>query len=145
MVVVESRHHGGSHHTVDAGTALGIPVGAVPGSIRSAASEGTNALLTDGAFPACSAADILVALSLAGAVSPGPEAFGEASTSAEDASDPGRGSDRYEALTDDPTSLDDLVRVTVLACPPCAGAWSAWRRRGWPMTSVDGGSGPDSR
>ena len=67
VVVVESRHHGGSRHTVDAAVDRGIPVGAVPGSIRSATSEGTNALLADGAFPVCSAGDILVALSLAGA------------------------------------------------------------------------------
>src|SRR6202011_3567041 len=66
VVVVESRHHGGSRHTVEAAVARGVPVGAVPGSIRSATSEGTNALLADGAFPVCSTADILVALSLAG-------------------------------------------------------------------------------
>ena len=36
VVVVESRHHGGSRHTVDAALARGIEVGAVPGSIRSA-------------------------------------------------------------------------------------------------------------
>ena len=66
VIVIESRHHGGARHTVDAAAALGIPVGAVPGSIRSATSEGTNALLADGAFPACSTADILVALSLVG-------------------------------------------------------------------------------
>ena len=67
VVVVESRHHGGSRHTVDAAVDRGVPVGAVPGSIRSATSEGTNALLADGAFPVCSTGDILVALSLGGA------------------------------------------------------------------------------
>ena len=59
VVVVESRHHGGSRHTVDAAMDRGVPVGAVPGSIRSATSEGTNALLADGAFPVCSSGDIL--------------------------------------------------------------------------------------
>ena len=67
VVVVESRHHGGSRHTVDAAVDRGVPVGAVPGSIRSATSEGTNALLADGAFPVCSSNDVLVALSLIGA------------------------------------------------------------------------------
>ena len=67
VVVVESRHHGGTRHTVDAAIDRGVPVGAVPGSIRSATSEGTNALLADGAFPVCSAGDILVALALTGA------------------------------------------------------------------------------
>ena len=67
VVVVESRHHGGSRHTVDAAMDRGVPVGAVPGSIRSATSEGTNALLADGAFPVCSTGDILVSLALLGA------------------------------------------------------------------------------
>ncbi len=67
VVVVESRHHGGSRHTVDAAMDRGVPVGAVPGSIRSATSEGTNALLADGAFPVCSSGDILIALALEGA------------------------------------------------------------------------------
>ena len=67
VVVVESRHHGGSRHTVDAALERGVPVGAVPGSIRSATSEGTNALLADGAFPVCSSGDILLALALGGA------------------------------------------------------------------------------
>ena len=53
VVVVESRHHGGSRHTVDAAVDRGVPVGAVPGSIRSATSEGANALLAEGGFPAC--------------------------------------------------------------------------------------------
>ena len=70
VVVVESRHQGGSRYTVDAAMERGVPVGAVPGSIRSPTSEGTNALLAEGAFPVCSAGDILVALSLAGATVP---------------------------------------------------------------------------
>ena len=49
------------------GHGQGLPVGAVPGSIRSATSEGTNALLADGAFPVCSSGDILIALALEGA------------------------------------------------------------------------------
>ena len=116
VVVVESRHHGGSRHTVDAAMERGVPVGAVPGSIRSATSEGTNALLADGAFPVCSSGDILVALALgrrrralslrrpptgrppAASASPDPE------------------SDRlvYDALSADPAPLDELVRVTGL-------------------------------
>ena len=55
VVVVESRPGGGSRHTVDAALARGVAVGAVPGSIRSPTSEGTNALLAEGAFPVCAA------------------------------------------------------------------------------------------
>jgi DNA processing protein len=70
VVVVESRLGGGSRHTVDAALARGVPVGAVPGSIRSSTSDGTNALLADGAFPVCGAADVMIALSLCGAAPP---------------------------------------------------------------------------
>jgi DNA processing protein len=111
VIVVESRHHGGSRHTVDAAIDRGIAVGAVPGSIRSATSEGTNALLADGAFPVCSTGDILVALALAGASVAIPQkAAGRRSPSPE----PPQGVDRlvYDTLTADPSPLDELVRVT---------------------------------
>jgi DNA processing protein len=111
VVVVESRHHGGSRHTVDAAMTLDRPVGAVPGSIRSVASEGTNALMAEGAFPVCSVTDILVALSLRGAhvtIPKKPAAGGP-----RDDLPP---SERalYDALTFEPTSLDELARITGL-------------------------------
>ncbi len=113
VVVVESRHHGGSRHTVEAAMDRGLPVGAVPGSIRSATSEGTNALLADGAFPVCSTGDILVALSLAGAavVAPPPS---PTRRSGPPAADPGRDRRVYDALSGDPAPLDELTRVTGL-------------------------------
>jgi len=119
VVVVESRHQGGSRHTVDAAMARGTAVGAVPGSIRSPTSEGTNALLADGAFPVCSAGDILVALSLAGASAPAATA-----TIRPQRPEPGTGEDRrvYDALTSDPTSLDELARLTGLGLPSLCGA-----------------------
>jgi DNA processing protein len=111
VIVVESRHHGGSRHTVEAAIDRGIPVGAVPGSIRSATSEGTNALLADGAFPVCSSGDILVALALAGASVAVP-----AKTAARrlPSPEPAQGVDRlvYDSLTADPSPLEELVRVT---------------------------------
>ena len=118
VVVVESRHHGGSRHTVDAAAARGIPVGAVPGSIRSATSEGPNALLAEGAFPVCSAADILVALSLDGATVP------VAPTLAARPTVPAPGTDRrvHEALSPEPTSLDELARLTRLDLSTLCGA-----------------------
>ena len=64
VVVVESRHRGGSRAHRRRGAGPGIPVGAVPGSIRSPTSEGTNALLADGAFPVCDVGDILITLAL---------------------------------------------------------------------------------
>jgi DNA processing protein len=111
VIVVESRHQGGSRHTVDAAIGRGIPVGAVPGSIRSATSEGTNALLADGAFPVCSVGDILVALSLAGASVGLPQRVAGGRPGASVAP---HGVDRlvYDSLTADPSPLDELVRLT---------------------------------
>ncbi len=113
VVVVESRHHGGSRHTVEAAVDRGLPVGAVPGSIRSATSEGTNALLSDGAFPVCSAGDILVALSLAGAAVAAPR---DATARSSAPRPPGPGPDRrvFDALSGDPSPLDQLARETGL-------------------------------
>ena len=51
VVVVECHVRGGSLSTVAAAVERGVPVGAVPGSIRSPASAGTNALLADGVLP----------------------------------------------------------------------------------------------
>ncbi len=65
VVVVECHRRGGSIYTAEAAARRSIPVGAVPGSVRSPASAGTNALLVDGCIPVRDAADVLVALSLA--------------------------------------------------------------------------------
>jgi DNA processing protein len=64
IVVVESRARGGSLLTVNAAERRGIPVMAVPGSPRSPAAEGTNALIVDGAAPVLDVSDVLVALGL---------------------------------------------------------------------------------
>ena len=111
VVVVESRHHGGSRHTVDAAMTLSKGVGAVPGSIRSISSEGTNALMAEGAFPVCSVTDILVALSLRGADVKIPKKPGEGGPSE---SLPPAEKALYDALTFEPTPLDELARITDL-------------------------------
>lgn len=64
LVVVESRERGGSMITVDAAIARAVPVMAVPGSVRSHASDGTNALLGQGAGTVRSAGDVLLELGL---------------------------------------------------------------------------------
>jgi DNA processing protein len=112
VVVVESRHHGGSRHTVDAAMHLGKPVGAVPGSIRSVASEGTNALMSEGAFPVCSVTDVLVALYREGAVLTPPKKM----QSKDQRQKPTTASEKalYKILTFEPTSLDELARLTGL-------------------------------
>ncbi len=65
VVVVECHQRGGSIYTAEAAARRSIPVGVVPGSVRSPASAGTNALLVDGCFPVRDAEDVLVAVSLA--------------------------------------------------------------------------------
>ncbi|HEX4978535.1 MAG TPA: DNA-processing protein DprA [Acidimicrobiales bacterium] len=78
VVVVESHATGGSMHTVQSAIERGVPVMAVPGSVRSPSSAGANRLLADGVAPVLDATDVLVALSLsspgAGGAEPNPPA-----------------------------------------------------------------------
>ena len=117
VVVVESRHHGG---VAPHGRRRGGPrhPGRVPCRAPSAAptSEGTNALLADGAFPVCSTGDILVALSLEGMTVEVPRPAG--------ASRPAEGPDRsvYEVLSPDPAPLNELVRLSGLPLAALCGA-----------------------
>ncbi len=82
IVVVESHQRGGALSTADEGLQRDRPVMAVPGSVLSPASRGTNALLVDGAIPVRDALDVLGALghpipgSVAGSV-PGAGSSGE--------------------------------------------------------------------
>ena len=101
VVVVESPPSGGSRHTVDAAGERGITVMAVPGSIRSPASELPNALLAEGCHPVRDATDVLVALGLSACRRVGQ-------------GDPRRsptGDDAVvlDALGWEPTSLEELV------------------------------------
>jgi DNA processing protein len=59
VVVVECHRDGGALHTVRAAVRRGVPVAAVPGSVRSPASVGTNALLVGGAACVRHGADVL--------------------------------------------------------------------------------------
>lgn len=71
VVVVESRLAGGAMHTVEAASVRdNIEVMAVPGSIRSPASSGTNGLITCGAQMVTSASDVVCALERAGVAVP---------------------------------------------------------------------------
>jgi DNA processing protein len=130
VVVVEMRHHSGAQHTVNAALTRTTPVGAVPGSIRSANSEGTNALLGTGAFPVCSAGDILIALALKGANVPPPSVV-ETRPTTQDDEVPERDLDLYKVLTQDPTSLDDLARASGLALPELCGGLERLARAGY--------------
>jgi DNA processing protein len=66
VVVVECHVRGAALEVARFAGARGVPVGAVPGSVRSPASAGTNDLLADGCFVVRDATDVLVAAGLSG-------------------------------------------------------------------------------
>lgn len=70
VVVVESHLRGGSMHTVESALERDRLVMAVPGSVRSPAAAGTNALLAAGSPPCRDADDVLVALGLSRSTQP---------------------------------------------------------------------------
>ena len=75
LLVVEAREKSGTMSTVAHAERYGKPVYAVPGSIYSPNSAGTNGLLRDGrARAVCSAADLLGPLGLHAQTSAAPEA-----------------------------------------------------------------------
>jgi DNA processing protein len=76
VVVVESHARGGSWHTVEAALRHGVEVAAVPGSVHSPASVGTNTLLHEGALPVRSAQDVLEAIGLKPSAVPRPSGEG---------------------------------------------------------------------
>jgi DNA processing protein len=59
VVVVECHARGGALHTVRYASKRGVRVAAVPGSVRSPASAGTNALIVDGAHAVRGVEDVL--------------------------------------------------------------------------------------
>lgn len=114
VVVVESPRTGGSMYTVDEALRRGRPVLAVPGSVRSAASAGTNWLLSQGATVASEPQDVLTALGLV-----------DAGVDAGDLFDPrphptGEGRRVLRALGWEPATLDVLARRTGLGLGPLA-------------------------
>jgi predicted Rossmann fold nucleotide-binding protein DprA/Smf involved in DNA uptake len=90
VVVVESHRRGGSLYTAEAAARRSIPVCAVPGSVRSPASTGTNGLLVDGCVPVRDATDVLVAISLARAGRVDGSGVGAEAKVADDCGDNGR-------------------------------------------------------
>jgi DNA processing protein len=117
VVVVESHASGGSMSTVRAAIDRGIPVMAVPGSVRSASSAGTNRLLADGVAPVTDATDVLVALSLEGVQTAAAGAGGHGGGGATDAEldDP-----LLAAVDWTPTATEDVLRRTGLSIEEAA-------------------------
>jgi len=120
VVVVECHSRGGSLRTVQAAAERGVPVGAVPGSVRSPASAGTNALLADGCFVVRDTSDVLVAVGLASAGRPS-RPRDETPPAPSHAELPPPTCDVLAAVGWEPTSLDDvLVRTGLSMNAACA-------------------------
>ena len=65
VVVAECQLGGGALYTAEAAARRSIPVCAVPGSVRSPASAGSNGLLVDGCTPVRDIDDVMTAVALA--------------------------------------------------------------------------------
>jgi DNA processing protein len=140
VVVVESHRVGGSLHTVDEADRRGIDVMAVPGSVRSPASAGTNGLLAEGRAPVSSVDDVLMALGLSPA---GRRPGGETRTPP----DPGDAA-VLDAVGWQPATLDQIALrtgrgVAALALSLdrlCEAGWIAPRGGGGWYERVAGGA-----
>ena len=113
VVVVESHAAGGSLYTVEEAVARDRPVLAVPGPIRSPASEGTNRLLADGAIPLCAIDDVLVALGMVDHSGSQTPSAGLSAAAGRVPADPTQRT-VLEAAGWEPVSLDQLATATGL-------------------------------
>lgn len=111
VVVVESPASGGSLSTVRNAVDRGITVMAVPGSVRSPASVGTNRLLADGVAPVTCADDVLTALTLEGVLLDARPR----GTPAVDHAEPATESPVLAAVEWTPTATEDILRRTGLS------------------------------
>jgi DNA processing protein len=123
LVVVESHAAGGAMHTVEAADRRGRTVLAVPGSVRSPASKGTNRLLFDGYGPALDADDVLSALGLARAGAGPAQASRPAPTGIE--------ATVLAAVDWEPTGVETVLVRTGLTPTSVAMALDRLERAGW--------------
>jgi DNA processing protein len=150
VVVVESHGSGGAIHAVEAARQRGKTVMAVPGSVHSPASIGTNALLAEGAPPVRDVEDILTAVELAivgdrSIITPRWPSASSRTVSQKGRAKPPSGicAQVFSVLESEPASLEQVVRrcgstigktaaaldqLEELALADGTGGW--WRRRG---------------
>jgi len=116
VVVVESPRSGGSMYTVDEALRRDRTVFAVPGSVRSVASAGTNWLLSQGAHVACTPDEVLTEVG----VTPADEERDTGTLLDPRPRPTGDGRRVLRALGWEAASLDALVRRTGLGLGPLA-------------------------
>ncbi|WP_419917783.1 DNA-processing protein DprA [Candidatus Poriferisocius sp.] len=122
VVVVESHASGGSMHTVAEAAARNRAVLAVPGPVRSSASDGCLELLADGCAPCRDAGDVLLALGLSGAESVPVDSRVKPDTV---------GQQVLEALGWQPADVEQIRERTGLDIALVAGATEELRAAGW--------------
>jgi DNA processing protein len=135
VVVVECHASGGSWHTVEAAVRRGIEVGAVPGSVQSPASVGTNTLLHEGATPVRGAQDVLDALGIFD--QPGQPSRRARAGTARNAGTPHAGGAHVVGKpmgTGPANPLDDKVLAAMTGRPLCLE--EIVERSGLPVTAV---------
>ncbi len=124
LVVVESRARGGSLITVREAVDRSVEVMAVPGSVHSRASEGTNKLLSEGAITATETADVLMALGL------DHRRAGRARFDARPALS-GVDAEVYAACRDTPRTIDAVMLFTGATVGEAAMVLARLERAGW--------------
>lgn len=116
LVVVVESHDGEMGGAVTAAVRRQVPVAAVPGSVRSAASAGANALLVHGAACVRDGSDVLALLSRHTGWAPAPPLGGGGRRRAGEARAVppagGLGAAVLAAIADAPGDLDAIVRQT---------------------------------
>ncbi|HEY4608792.1 MAG TPA: DNA-processing protein DprA, partial [Ilumatobacteraceae bacterium] len=124
VIVVESRHQGGSLITVNEAIDRGIPLMAVPGGVHNRAAAGTNQLIRDGAGVVVDVMDVLVALAMDHHRSSGPLT---------DARPRPRGVDLvvYETCAGEPRTIDGLALACSLSLVDTAMAVARLEQVGW--------------
>ena len=126
LVVVESHASGGAMHTVAEAAARDRAVLAVPGPVRSSASDGCFDLLADGCAPCRGAEDVLLALGISGAEA----------RPLDPRTSPGVvGQQVLEALGWQPADAEQIRARTGLEMSQVAGAVEGLRAAGWVAVS----------
>ena len=126
VVVVESHASGGAMHTVTEAAARDRAVRAVPGPVRSSASDGCLELLADGCAPCRDADDVLLALGMSGAET----------APLDSRPDPGKiGQQVLDALGWQPADAEQIKGRTGLTMVQVAGAVEELRVAGWVAVS----------
>jgi DNA processing protein len=127
VVVVESHAAGGAMLTVKEAADRGIPVMAVPGSVRSSSSAGTNLLIADGCAPVLDTTDVIVALGLTAASR-------AAATDPRPPPDPTQQA-VLAAFDWEPATLEHLATRTGMRLPELALALEGLLAAGWVMAA----------